>query len=175
MNDNFKVMQDSLKEKHDEFMKKYGSLVSEEIGEQEYLRDKLYAKLSLVASAFKRAGICSSYSEADVRTVKDVFERSVAIVTTTGSTIFLLNSGNKMIVTDRVVTEDPFTRNIVMSWDNLSSAHKYYYKEYEDVLDDTFDWHEFSMEVLDAVHQVGFHSQSVAQKYVDRVFEEKNG
>lgn len=161
---NMAEMASQLKVKHQIFIKKYGVMAEKKISDRSLQRDQLYSKLVLVAKAFERAGVCSSHQEIEIRSIKDCYSRSIAIQTVAGTAVYLLNGCDYLVVTDGVVSEDPFSRTLVL----LSSAkHSSFMKSYEDVMKDGFDWNSFAIEVLDAVHKIAYYSTEVTHKYFE--------
>ncbi len=161
---NMSEMASILKVKHQVFIKKYGVMAGKKIADRALLRDQLYSKIVLVAKAFERAGICSSHQELEIRSVKDCYSRSIAIQTVAGTAVYILNGCDYIVVTDGVVSEDPFSRTLVL----LSSAkHSSFMKTYEEVSKSEFDWNSFAVEVLDAVHKIAYYSTEVTHKYFE--------
>jgi hypothetical protein len=166
MNTDLVQLSRKIRDRHDKFIAKYGADVSAELSDESFARDTVYSKLILVGKAFERAGVASKAEEVEVRSVGCFYDRSVVVTALTGLPIYLLNGGDHVVVTDRVVTEDPLTRSLVMSGteDGKNTAHM----EYKLVLDEDFDWLIFGMDVLDAIHKVAYHSKSVMKRFVMR-------
>ena len=165
-NINMSEMASALKEKHGEFIKKYGLIAGKKIADMALQRDQVYARLALVAKAFEMAGVAPTHKEVDVRAVKESYLRSVALETVGGTVVYMLNGCDHVIVTDGAISEDPINRTLVL----LSSVtHTSFIQNYDKVLDNGFDWGKFSLEVLDAVHQVAYHRTEVMGKYLDNI------
>ena len=163
----------AIKNRHDKFISKYGTEISAELSDEVFRRDSVYSKLILVGKAFERASVATKAEEVEVRSVACFYDRSVVVTTLTGLPIYLLNGGDHVVVTDRVVTEDPLTRNLVMH--ATSDSQGTVYMEYKDVLDEDFDWMIFSMDVLEAVHKVAYHSKSVMNRFITRALGDSYG
>jgi glycine/D-amino acid oxidase-like deaminating enzyme len=167
MKDNVVNMQDitsALREKHAAFIGKYGVAASRKIADRALQRDQVYARLALIARAFEKAGVTSRHEEVEVRSVKDSYLRSVALVTVAGTPIYLLNGGDHVVLTDGAVSEDPLNRTLVL----LSGAkHTSIVKSYEGVLKDDFDWRQLALDALDAVHKIAYYSTEVMHRYFE--------
>ena len=161
---NLVEMTSLLKVKHQAFIKKYGVMAGKKIADRALQRDQVYAKIVLVAKAFEKAGVCSSSQEVEVRSVKDCYSRSVALQTVAGTTVYILNGCDYLVVTDGAVSEDPLSRTLVL----LSSAkHTSFTKSYDKVLSVDFDWNKFAVELLEAVHKIAYYSTEIQHRYFE--------
>ena len=172
MNEDIRLISRKLQERHGKFINKYGAEVSRELSDEILLRDRLYSKIILVAKAFERAGIADHIEEVSVRASRAFYDRSVVIITGIGLPLYLLNGGDHCVVTDRIITEDPLSRNLSLCLDKDEDS---VYTEYLNVLDEDFDWLTFSVETLDSIHKVAFRSSAAMRKFVLKAMGDENG
>lgn len=171
MNENQVVISDALRAKHKAFLDRYGTIADKHISEKMLRRDAIFAKLALVGGAFIKAGVVKEVKEADVRSATSLFARSLALLTVADMPVYMLNGTDHVVVTDGVVSEDPLSQRLVLLFE---TRHTCFYKKYGDVFSPTFDWLQFSMDVLEAIHAVAYEKEGVMREYMVRSIEGKS-
>ena len=158
----FPEIRDAVAQKHAEFMGKYSKTLMRHVAEQEMSRDKIYAKLVLVAKAFVDAGVVDSSREVDIGSATGNYARSVALVSRLSPfSVYMLNDGKSVILTDSIAIP---ASNDLESRLVLVSNSKKIYSEHKGVLDESFDWVAFSVQLLDSVHTVIYNRSEIVKE-----------
>jgi hypothetical protein len=150
-----------LKSKHKDFFEKYRFFLEKNISNRMLERTTLYARLQLVAQALKEAGVINSYGEAPI------LGHSNSIVlypSKCGESVYLLNDCTEVIIlAGCIASEDALSGRIILAQGHSNSAQTSICKRISGVLDDGFNWEDFSMTVLDVIHQ-SIYSKDSAKK-----------
>ena len=152
-----------VSEKHQVFMAKYRMSVSKVISEDQLHRITVYARLALVAKVLVDAKIIDSYHDIDIVSVGKAYASSLALCITNvaSSKLYLLNGGNNVVVSEGLPDNDAIHREIASVTDG-----KPYYRKYYNVLDESFDWTQMAMDVVDAIHITVYKKTEVLKNFI---------
>ena len=138
-------------ERHDVFLKKFGSTIAKLDGDHTIATTRIRAKLDLFAKAFLHSGVIDEVSYGMVSSRDGVFPMSMCIGRK-GVCLYLLNTGKDVVVSDSVGLGQSIS--MLDSRIVLVTDTKRVCKRFCDVLDDDFDWMKMAEFVLEAVHEV---------------------
>lgn len=152
-----------VKTKHKEFFKKYKVFVSKNINSRMLERTKLFARLQLVCKAFVEAGVVEKYDIANILGHSD----SIVLNVTGGlESIYLLNDCTDLIIlSGYVASEDALSGRIILTQGKSYSAKTTVCKRYSNVLDENFDWMDFSSDLLDVIHKSIYNEEDVKKDF----------
>jgi len=155
---NYQDILDSVKEKHNKFIGKYSGSIEKVLSDFWMELDLTYARLSFVAKILKDAKIISGYKEIPVMVEGTTFNRSIALSVDFGtSCIYLLNYGRNVFIYEGVAIENPGNMSFLV-WSQNDQT-----KKYCDVLNDEFDWKEFTLYVTDVIHKSSYRRKEAIQ------------
>lgn len=138
--------------KHQAYLGKYGNILSLAVGSRELLIDRVYAKLSLVAKAFNETSVIDGFQEVEASSATGDHPRSIMLRRNASrSVLYLLNDYGNVIVADSIgiASMNPLAAGIL-----LITESKKVLRRHKDVLSEDFNWVDFSMDILDAIHSV---------------------
>lgn len=158
----------TIAKQHSDFLRGYSKLVEKNIQECNLLRAKTNARLRLVGHIFVQANVVKEYRDIGVLGYPD----SVAMFPVVGSQpIYLLNDCNAVVAaTGDVMGQDVLTANLVMV-SNASGVNGFY-KRFENILNEDFDWTGFCMFLLNGIHDVIYRRRDVYRDVFHNNFKE---
>jgi hypothetical protein len=168
---NIMGIRQDIKEKHKQHLAKSGAKIVKGIAEDELRRDKLMAKLRLVATIFLDLKIIDRMEEADLAcSIDENYSRSLALSHKYSPfPVYLLNAGKDVIVTDSVAVmgsaSDELSRRVL-----LTSHFKRVYRRYTNALEfNKTQWEGFAHDLLDAIHKSIYSGSDLAKTQIGNV------
>jgi len=158
----FPEVKDKIASKHAEFLGKFKKAFLKKTAEQEMSRDKIYAKILLVAKLFVEARVVDETKDVDVTSSNGTYSRSIAFYSKMSPFIvYLLNDGENVIISDSVVIPPHagFDERL-----ELVSANRRAHVEVKNVLSPEFDWESFCLQLLNAIHVVIYNRSEVIRE-----------
>ena len=158
---NYQVVLDAVKQKHNTFMGKFSSSIEKTLSDFRLELDLTYAKLSFVAKILKDAKVISDYKEIAVTVEGTTFPRSIVLSSDYGTPfVYMLNYGRNVFVYEGVAIEHPGNLSFLV-WSQNEQT-----KKYCEVLDDEFDWKEFTLYVTDVIHKSSYRRKEVIENAI---------
>jgi len=159
-----------IKEKHQEFVGQYNTTLIKKIAEEELSRDKILAKIKLVANIFVDLRIIDRVAEMDIDSInRETYSRSLLLSSKLSAfPIFIMNDSRNVIITDSMAivmspADDLKRMTLITSENKVYSLHS-------NVLSHTFLWNEFAMDLLSTIHKSIYARKEVIKAYTDGLF-----
>jgi len=150
-NVNYKDILLAVKEKQKNFLDQYGNIVEKTLSDCRMHISMTYARLSLVAKILRDANIVNSHKEVDIVVKGTLFPSSLVLFVNYGlNFVYLLNSVKHVFVYEGIATEHPSNISLLI-W-----SGDYQMKKYYNVLDDSFDWKVFTLDVTDIIYKTAY-------------------
>lgn len=156
-----------IKEKHGNYIKKYIKDLTKIIAEDELRRERILAKISLIAKILVEQKVITNYNAVDICSSKDNFTKSLALYSNFSPLpIYILNSGHGLMITNNVSTSVSKKLNILLQNEGDILLN------FEDVLSEDYDWVNFSNFLLTSIHECMYAKKDVMASYMKRFLKE---
>ena len=163
ISDMFIIIRDRLTERHGQYMAKFGASAMRRIADENLVSQRVFAKITLLAKAFKDAGVVTDYRAVTVNDQMYEFSQSVELMHGASlHAVYLINEGGSVTVTDSIgmaFNSDLDTRVV------LVTSSRRALRKFNDVLAPGFDWEEMADFVLQTIHEVVYDKSHAVQDY----------
>jgi len=160
---NYQDILTAVKEKHNKFVGKFSSAIEKALSDFKMEVDLTYARLSFVAKILKDAKVISNYKEIEVMVEGTSFLRSIALTVDYGTCfIYMLNSGRNVFIYEGVALEHPGNLSFLV-WSQNDQT-----KKFCEVLNDEFDWKEFTLYVADVIYKSSYRRKEAIENAIGR-------
>jgi hypothetical protein len=151
----------SVKEKHDKFIGKFSSSIEKALSDFKMEVDLTYAKLSFTAKILRDAKVISNYKEIEVMVEGTSFLRSIALTVDYGTCfVYMLNYGKNVFIYEGVALEHPGNLSFLV-WSQNDQT-----KKFSNVLNDEFNWKEFTLYVADVIHKSSYRRKEAIENAI---------
>jgi len=158
---NYQEILQAVKTKHDTFLGKYSPLMEKTFSEGKMSIDLTYARISFIAKILQDAKVIFDYKESDVMVEGTLFPRSIALLSRYGTNpVYVLNSGKDIFVYEGVALDHPGNLSFLV-WSRNEQT-----KKFDNVLDDGFDWLDFSMCVTEAIQKSSYRRKEMIENII---------
>jgi len=151
----------AVKEKHDKFIGKFSGGIEKALSDLWMEQDLTYARLFFIAKILKDAKVINHYEEIAVIVEGTTFNRSIALSIDHGTAfVYMLNSGKNVFVYEGVALEHPGNLSFLV-WSQNDQT-----KKYSDILNDDFDWKDFTLYVTDVIHKSSYRRKEAIENII---------
>ena len=163
-------IQEAISKQHAGFMSRYSCLVEKYVQDRNLNRSKTNARLRLVASIFRDAGVVSDYKDVDILG----YPSSVVLFPKIGEMpVYLLNDCDQVVAAaGDVMGQYAMTARLVMVT-NARNVGGGFYASFNGVLfDDSFDWMAFCVFLLERIHELVYRRSDIMRDLFGNNFKE---
>lgn len=148
--------------RHQAFIEKIGSQAGIALSQDLLEHELTLAKIRFIANALLEEGVVDQVSENNIFAFNKFFPCSLNLSRTYPSlTVTILNGGNDLIVVDGIIRQDVLSQSLHFSKEGEPDSGV---KIFENVAQPSFDWQEFSVFLLDFIHQVMYKRKELLNK-----------
>jgi len=154
-----------IREKHSNFIGRYGSIVERVLAEHNLKLQMVKARLDAVTDCFVKEGIIDKVEDVNHGsgdTICFILFRGGAI----GKRLAIITDGEDVKI--RTLNNSSFTS----LKDNLTSEISEN-SEHSNVLSEDFNWNSFSLDLLNIIHKTMYEKKDASQAVFDGIFKDK--